>query len=140
MVEGALERLRESQPGGKEAETPLYGKRVKRAQEIAGLAGWIATSCRPDAYFAYVVLSQYLAFGLTKTVWRALLRWATYLVETPEVKLTYRACPDDADWAWMLFQNCLAVSLICLSNQPLPNRFKCKPQVQLTLLPAYSGG
>ena len=42
------------------------------------------------AYFAYVVLSQYLAFGLTRTVWRALLRWATYLVETPEVKLTYR--------------------------------------------------
>jgi hypothetical protein len=71
---------------------------VKRAQEIAGLvAGWIATSCRPDDYFAYVVLSKYLAFGLTRTVWRALLRWATYFVETPEVKLTYRACPDDAD-------------------------------------------
>ena len=79
MAEGALEKLRESQPGGKEAEALLCDTRVKRAQEIAGLAGWIATSCRPDAYFAYVVLSQYLAFGLTRTVWRALLRWAAYL-------------------------------------------------------------
>ena len=96
MAEGALEKLRESQPGGKEAETLLCGERVKQAQEIAGLAGWIATSCRPDAYFAYVVLSQYLAFGLTKTVWRALLSWATYLGK-PEVGLTYHACPEDSD-------------------------------------------
>ncbi len=43
------------------------------------------------------MLSQYLAFGVTKPFLRALLRWATYLVVTPEVKLTYRACPDDAD-------------------------------------------
>ena len=30
MAEGALEKLRESQPGGKEAEALLCGKRVKR--------------------------------------------------------------------------------------------------------------
>ena len=39
-------------------------------------------SCRPDAYIAFVVPSQYLTFGLTKTIWRALRRWAINLVVT----------------------------------------------------------
>jgi len=90
MAEDALAAMLASQ-----AEEKL-DERVNMAQQIAGLAGWIATSCRPDGYFAYVALSQYLANGLTQVVWDALLRWAAYLASTPEVRLTYRA--SRADW------------------------------------------
>jgi hypothetical protein len=98
MDEHALTTMRDSQPGGARAEPLLDANRVKKAQELAGLAGWISTSCRPDGYFAYVALSQHLANGLTATVWDAVLRWVSYLANTPDIKLTYRAASAGADW------------------------------------------
>ena len=78
------------------AEALLPPERVKVAQEIAGLAGWIATCARPDGYFAFVALSQFLAAQLTPTVWNALLRWAWYLVNTEDLRLVYRE--GSGDW------------------------------------------
>jgi hypothetical protein len=98
MDEHALQAMRDSQPGGSQAEELFGSERVQMAQKIAGLAGWIAGSCRPDAYFSYVAVSQHLAGGMTPTVWRAVLRWATYLADTPDLKLTYHTPPATADW------------------------------------------
>ena len=98
MDEGALEAMRDSQAAGSRPEALLPPERVKVAQEIAGLAGWITTTCRPDGYFAFVALSRHIGGGLTPTVWNAVLRWAQYLADTPDVKLTYRACPEGTDW------------------------------------------
>ena len=95
MDEHALRDMRQSQERG----DPVFNaKRVKLAQRIAGLGGWIATSCRPDAYFAFVVLTQYLGTGLTQVAWDALLRRAAYLAHTPHLKLTYRAASTGTDW------------------------------------------
>ena len=82
--------------GGAKAEELLPPERIKTAQEIAGLAGWIATCARPDGYFAFVALSQYLAQRPTPTAWNALLRWAWYLASTHDIRLIYRA--NAGDW------------------------------------------
>jgi hypothetical protein len=72
---------------------------IEMAQQIAGLGGFIVLCCRPDAYFAYVVLSQYLAHGLTNTIWNALIRWATYIYVNTALRLTYWASSDGKPWA-----------------------------------------
>ena len=99
MDERALSAMHASQPGKADAEALLPPERVKTAQEIAGLAGWIATCARPDGYFAFVALSQFLATQLTPTVWNALLRWAWYLVNTEDLRLVYREGTGD----WVMY-------------------------------------
>jgi len=99
MDERALSAMHASQPGKADAEALLPPERVKTAQEIAGLAGWIATCARPDGYFAFVALSQFLAAQLTPTVWNALLRWAWYLVNTEDLRLVYREGTGD----WVMY-------------------------------------
>jgi len=79
-------------------DTPLSKEKIELAQQIAGLGGFIVLCCRPDAYFAYVVLSQYLAHGLTKTIWNALIRWATYIYLNTALKLTYWASSEGKPW------------------------------------------
>ena len=54
--------------------------------------------CRPDAYFAFVVLTQYLAHGLTDAVWDALIRWATYIYLNTALRLTNWASSADKPW------------------------------------------
>ena len=72
--------------------------RILMAQQIAGLGGFIVLCSRPDAYFAYVVLSQYLAHGLTQTIWNALIRWATYIYVNTALRLTYWASSNGKPW------------------------------------------
>jgi hypothetical protein len=79
-------------------DTLLPAEKIELAQQIAGLGGFIVLCCRPDAYFAYVVLSQYLAHGLTKTIWNALIRWATYIYVNTALKLTYWASSEGKPW------------------------------------------
>jgi hypothetical protein len=62
--------------------------RIEKVQKIAGVGGFIVLCCCPDAYITYVVLSQYLAHGLTKKIWDALIRWATYIYVNTALKLT----------------------------------------------------
>ena len=50
------------------------------AQSIIGLASFIACNFRPDAFFAFVCISQFLANKFTKAAWNTMLRWAHYLV------------------------------------------------------------
>ena len=76
----------------------LCAKWVGKAQSIGGLAGYIVLTCKPVGYFAYVALSQYLGYWLTRIVWDAPLRWARYLVDHADLKLSYRACSAGKEW------------------------------------------
>jgi len=67
------------------------------ARSIVGLGGFIACNLRPDAFFAYVAITQRIAHHFTKQVWHATLRWAHYLVNTRELRLTYRYT-DEPRW------------------------------------------
>jgi len=70
----------------------------KSSKYIGGLAEYIVLTCKPEGYFAYAALIQYLGHGLTRIVWDALLRWACYLVDHADLKLTYRACSAGKEW------------------------------------------
>jgi hypothetical protein len=94
MDKDALKTLYESA----KRDPHLSEKRVKAAQRIGGLGGYIVLCCRPDAYFAYVVLTQYLGHGLTVAVWDALIRWATYIYVNTALRLTYRAGSAGQPW------------------------------------------
>jgi hypothetical protein len=73
------------------SENPLLGPTVQsRARSIIGLGGFIACNFRPDAYFAFVVLTQFVSHNFTRNVWNAVLRWAYYLINSAEYCLTYR--------------------------------------------------
>jgi len=67
------------------------------ARSILGLGGFIACNFRPDAYFAFVVLTQFVSNNFTRNVWNTILRWAHYLVLSRECCLTYRRT-DKFDW------------------------------------------
>ena len=45
---------------------------------------------RADAYFAFTAIAKRLVTNFTRKTWRTLLRWATYLVHTKWVRMTYR--------------------------------------------------
>jgi hypothetical protein len=94
MDKDALKTLFESAKN----DPHLSEARVKVAQRIGGLGGYIVLCCRPDAYFAYVVLTQYLGHGLTVVVWDALIRWATYIYVNTALRLTYRASSAGRPW------------------------------------------
>ena len=68
------------------------------ARRIMGRGGWVVTMVRPDAYFAFTALATQLAMNFTKAVWDGVLRWASYLVATKELRLTYRRQRDGAPW------------------------------------------
>ena len=63
-----------------------------------GRGGWIVTMVRLDAYFAFTALATQLAMNFTKAVWDGVLRWASYLVATKGLRLTYRRQRDGAPW------------------------------------------
>ena len=68
------------------------------ARRIMGRGGWVVTMVRPDAYFAFTALATQLAMNFTKAVWDGVLRWASYLVATKGLRLTYRRQRDGAPW------------------------------------------
>jgi hypothetical protein len=59
------------------------------AQSLTGIAGWICGAYRFEAYLAFVALAQHVSTNLTTKVWRALLRWCYYMVDTRDIKLYY---------------------------------------------------
>ena len=93
MAEDALTRLFRVRPEAKGKEDYF----MKKARTILGIGGYVVCQTRPDAYFAFIVLSQLVGRGLTNDVWKAILRWAWYLVNTKHLKLCYR--PEGrGDW------------------------------------------
>jgi len=68
------------------------------ARRIMGRGGWVVTMVRPDAYFAFTALATQLAMNFTKAVWDGVLRWASYLVATKGLRLTYRRQRNGAPW------------------------------------------
>jgi hypothetical protein len=71
---------------------PALGDEYKSlARSIVGLGGFIACNLRPDSYFAYVAITHRLSHHFTLNVWKAVLRWAHYLVHSRSFCLTYRS-------------------------------------------------
>lgn len=62
------------------------------ARSAVGLAGFMCCNVRPDAYFAFVAITQRIAHNFTLQVWKAVLSWTHYLVQTRHQCLTYRSC------------------------------------------------
>ena len=71
---------------------PIVPERLPEAQRLAGTIGFVVSSSRPDAYFAYVVVAKYVnAQRLTARVLACLVRLARYLLATESLCLTL--CP-----------------------------------------------
>jgi len=89
----ALSRLRE----GPSVAYPLCPERLELAQRIAGTVGFVTNMTRPDAHFAYCVITRYLSLTkLTQRVFGYLVRLARYLTSTKHLCLTLTA-PSIAD-------------------------------------------
>lgn len=96
MSHDALNALR-SAPSD---SNPLQDSTLQSAaRSILGLGGFIVCNLRPDGYFAFVVLTQHIAHHFTLAVWKALLRWAYYLIDTQQLRLTYH---PSSEWSWCL--------------------------------------
>jgi hypothetical protein len=64
---------------------------LEEAQKLAGTIGFVVSSVRPDANFAYVAIARYVnAKRITRRVFLALVRVARYLLGTVELSLTLR--------------------------------------------------
>lgn len=87
MAQDALSTLFRADPNAA-VKDPSH---VKRARSILGIGGYVVCQARPDAYFAFIVLSQLVGRGMTRAVWNAILRWAWYLVHTKHLKLCFRS-------------------------------------------------
>jgi hypothetical protein len=94
MGEAGLSEIREPPS----EDSPLVPQFTDLARRILGVGGWIATNARADPYFSFVALAQQVGFNFTRKVWRALLRWAHYLVHTRDLKLTYRPSKGGAEF------------------------------------------
>jgi len=81
---------------------------LETARSIMGLGGWIVCTLRADAYFAYTALAKRLVTNFTSNVWRAVVRWATYIVETKAIRMTYRKPPAGAQF--MFFSDSSALN------------------------------
>ena len=80
-----------------DSDSPLVPLQLPHAQRIAGTIGFIVSTTRPDAYFAYCVVSRFLGEStLTEYAYRCLLRVAFYLVSTKTLFLTYHPLPPGA--------------------------------------------
>jgi len=78
-----------------------------RAQSLTGIAGWICGTYRFEAYLAFVTLAQHVSTNLTEAVWRALLRWCHYLVNTKDIKLYYHKIDPSTPIAAAADSSCL---------------------------------
>ena len=95
----ALSRLRE----GPTTKHPLCPDRLEMARRIAGTVGFVTNMTRPDAHFAYCVLTRYLTESkITTRVFAYLVRVARYITSTRGMCLTLTA-PSIADGGLDLF-------------------------------------
>jgi hypothetical protein len=95
MAPDALSRIRDPV---NEATNPLMSK-VQEARAILGLGLFITRGVRTDALFPAIALSPYIVNHLTLYVWKALLRWANYLVQTKDVALVLNPPLRPSDFA-----------------------------------------
>jgi hypothetical protein len=90
LPHSALKLLRE-QP---EHQAEIRPDLIPHAQKIAGTIGFIVTSVRPDAYFAYCVLAAYVnGTRMSELAFRLLIRIARYLTHTIHLGLTLISPP-----------------------------------------------
>ena len=85
MAADALQRIRDPV-----APNNLLVDNVAAARSILGLGLYITRGVRVDCLFPALALSPYIVNHLTDYVWRALLRWAFYLVQTRDMCLVLR--------------------------------------------------
>jgi hypothetical protein len=67
------------------------------ARRILGIGGFACCGSRPDGYLTYSAITQRVGHHFTLNVWKAILRWAHYLVQSSEQQLTYRST-DAFNW------------------------------------------
>jgi hypothetical protein len=90
-------------------DNPALGDDYKSlARSVVGLGGFIACNLRPDSYFAYVAITHRLSHHFTLNVWKAVLRWAHYLVNSKDCCLTYR---PHCDFSWCCHSDSSLASL-----------------------------
>ena len=90
LPQAALTLLRD-QPDDQATIRPSL---IPHAQKIAGTIGFIVTSVRPDAYFAYCVLAAYVnGTRMSELAFRLLIRIARYLTHTIHLGLTLISPP-----------------------------------------------
>ena len=90
LPQAALKLLRD-QPDDQATIRPSF---IPHAQKIAGTIGFIVTSVRPDAYFAYCVLAAYVnGTRMSELAFRLLIRIARYLTHTIHLGLTLISPP-----------------------------------------------
>jgi hypothetical protein len=94
MAADTLTRIREPVS----ARNPLVD-RVPAARSILGLGLYVTRGVRTDALFPALALSPYIVNHLTKAVWDALIRWASYLVQTRSLTLILRPPAKDTNFA-----------------------------------------
>ena len=82
--------LRQLQEGPSDGNPLMPTDLLPRARSIVGLGGWIVCHVRPDAFLAFVAVSQNLASNFTRHAWERILQWAHYLVDTRDLKLILR--------------------------------------------------
>jgi len=70
------------------------------AMSVVGLGGWIAQACRADAMLGFIALAQQICKNFKESTWRAVLRWAHYIVDTAERRVMCFNPPESAT-GWM---------------------------------------
>jgi hypothetical protein len=95
MASDALTRIREPV----DAVTNQLMPHVPAARAILGLGLFITRGVRTDALFPAIALSPYIVNHLTLYVWNALLRWASYLVQTKDITLILNPPLKPSDFA-----------------------------------------
>jgi len=89
MPQDALRKLRAALP---DTDPPTEAQ-ISLARRLAGAIGFVATHVRPDAYFAFCVISKYMGPRLTSYAFKLTLRLGHYLVGTMHLPLVISSDP-----------------------------------------------
>ena len=87
MAADALPKLRAPAPEG---EHPAESAHHSLARTLLGICGWATGQWRPEAWFAFIAISQQISTNFTRAVWRCLVQACSYLRRTRHYRLTFR--------------------------------------------------
>ena len=104
---GDLLRNMQEPPSAKDPLERCVARR-EEAMSIVGLGGWIAQACRPDALLPFIALAQQLATNFKASTWKAVLRWAAYIIaKEVEMAMTFTPQLEGAEWCGESDASCI---------------------------------